>query len=177
MKHRTADIPGLRQPTQQEIAWIAQMWGPAVPGVRKRGAGKFLRYAGIFLICVGAAGFAQRGEGLAGTILLLILGATSLASAKFVKYAAKEANQRQEALCRGEYMVAKAESVEIRTGNYHGAESARVDVILPNGEKLSPEIPFACAQSLLKKGMQQVPVLLIQIPGDPDLLAIPCESE
>ena len=173
MKHRTADIPGLRQPTQQEKAWIAQMWSPmAVPGVRGLGVGKFLRYVGIFLVCIGAVNLACGTEEIVGIILLLIIGTICMASAKFVKYAAKEANQRKDALCRGRYLVAKAESVRIRTGNYHGVESARVDVILPNGETISPEIPFACAQFFLKKGIEQVPVLLVQLEGEQEVLAL-----
>ena len=153
------------------------MWPSEVPGVRGRGAGKSMRYLGVFLICTGVANLVRGVEGISAVILLPVFGALCMALAKGIKKAANDANRRKDALCRGEYLVAPAECVDLRTGNYHQVAAACADVILPDGQRISPQIPYACARELLGEGIHQTSVLLIQIPGDPNVLAIPCGRE
>lgn len=175
MNPKNNTISGMRQPTVQEKSWIAEKWCPEVRGVRPN-AGKALRYVGIFCVCMGAANMLRGGGGISGLIILLVVGAVCILFANFSKNAARQAANRKNALSSGNYSVAPAESCRIWYGDLHTERTGHVDVCSAGGEKHSYEIPYACAKPLLEQNIQQVPLLLIQIPGDPEILAIPVQK-
>lgn len=175
MNPKREPIPGLRQPTAREQAWIAEKWGPEARRAYQPKAGKFVRYLGIFLICAGAASLARGGEGVVSLVGLAVLGVICIAFSTVGRNSARTFGRRVEALQQGRYQVAPARSTKIFGGESGNNPSGMIHACLPDGEPLSGsfQIPWECANPLLRQKVQSMPVLLIRIEGDPEILAIP----
>lgn len=177
MNPRTETIPGLRQPTAREQARIAESWCPEIQRIHSPNAGKLLRFVGIFLICFGTVSAMRGGEGIVGTLILLIAAVACLVFSGIGRSSARMYRNRLNALKSGNYQVAPAVSTKVMGSESGNAPGGLVKAGLPGGEPLSGSfpIPYVCAEPLIRQKIHAVPLLLIRIPGDPDILAIPVE--
>lgn len=175
MNPRTDPIPGLRQPTAQEKQWVAEKWCPEVQRTYSPNAGKLIRYVGVFFICTSVVNLMRGSEGLSSMIVLLAAAIICLGFSVIGRKSAQLYRNRLAALKQGEYMVAPARSVKVWSGFSGNNPSGHVNVCLADGEpvKGSYQIPYVCAQPLLEQKIHEIPVLLIRIPGDSEILAIP----
>lgn len=177
MNPKAETIPGLRRPTAAEQARIAEAWCPEVQRIHSPNAGKFIRYVGIFLICFGVASAMRGAEGIGGALILMIAAVICLAFSGVGRSSARMYRNRLDALRNGSYLVALAVSTKILSSESGNAPGGLAQARLPGGEPLSGSypIPYVCAEPLIRQRVHTVPLLLIQIPGDPDILAIPME--
>ena len=171
MNPRTDSIPGLRRPTPQEMAHIRDCWGPELKRRYSPGAGKLLRYLGTFLVAVSVVNYTRGTSAVPALILAVILVFFSTLGRK----SARQAAARLKAVDAGDYRVAPAVSTKVGSTYSGHNPSGYVHVQLPDGESVKGmfEIPYVCAEPLLKSGTQCVPVLLIQTEGHSQILAIP----
>lgn len=177
MKQENNLIYGWRQPTARERDWIAACWGEEFNRTMHKKSGNMLRYFGIFLIVTGVASV-TRGEGSIGgavVTILLALGCLVAASANRKNYGRKD--NVLSALDTGNYQVAPAQSVEIFYARNQSYRKGGAKVVLPNGQPLegSYRIPYRCAEPYLKQKVHRVNLLLIRIPGEVNIYAIPVE--
>lgn len=177
MKQQSNVIPGWRQPTAQERAWIEAEWGYEFNLKMNKKSGKLLRYIGIFLIVTGVASATRQDFDVAGLVVTMILAAICLVCSAANRKNAHRKDNRLEALAKGSYLVAPAQSVEISYGRNQSFRSGMVKVCLPDGQPLEGvyKIPYRCAEPLLRQKIHNVPLLLIQIPGESGILAIPAK--
>lgn len=178
MNPKTEKLPGLRQPTGAEKTWIAESWCPEVERVHSPKAGKLVRYIGIFLTCTGVVSLIRGDEGITNALVLLVAAAICLFFSAVGKKSARDYKNRLSALQAGAYQVAPAMSTKVWSGFSGNNPNGYVQARLADGEKLSGSfpIPYVCADPLLRQKIHEVPVLLIVIPGDPEILAIPVQK-
>ena len=179
MKLSPDNIPGQRQPTAQEHAYISAHWGDEITRRMHKKRGSLLRYFGIFLIITGTASATRPGADLAGILVTLVLAAGCLAFSGLLKNMARRKDTRLNALITANYLVAPATAWDLFTGHYQsGIRTALARINLPGGQVADEvvRVPLRCADPLLKQKIQHFPVLLIIIPGDPEIFAIPQQN-
>ena len=170
------NIPGQRQPTAQEHAYIAAHWGNEINRRMHKKRGSLPRYFGIFLIITGMASATRPGADLPGILVTLALAACCLGFSSLLKNMSRRKDTRLKALATANYLVAPATAWDLFTGHYQsGIRTALARINLPGGQVVDEvvKVPLRCADPLLKQKVQHFPVLLVILPGDPELLAIP----
>lgn len=168
-------IPGLRRPTQGEQIWISGQWSEEVRNTVGNPGGKAARYIGIFLIAFSVAG-AWPGRGnLGGALVFFALGCFCLFLSRVSVKRVKLRKMLLTAFEQGNYMVAPAVSTKIYSGRGESRRMGMLCASLPNGERVEGTIsvPYNSIYNLLHQGVHRVPILLIQIPNYPKILAIP----
>lgn len=179
MKLRTENISGQRQPTAQEHAYIAAHWGDEINRRTYKKRGNLPRYFGIFLIITGMASTTRPGADMPSILVTLVLAACCLAFSSLLKNMAKRKDSRLNALAKADYLVAPANAWDLLVGRYQsGIRTSLVRINLSGGQVVDDaiKIPYRCAAPLLKQHVQHFPVLLIILPGDPEILAIPVQD-
>lgn len=175
MQYNHESIYGMRRPTEQEHAWIAELWSEEVRERLVKKSGKGFRYFGIFLIAMAVITATQGIDGMGAAFVLMMFGGFCILFGRSVKRNSNRKDFLLNAFAQGNYMVAPANSTEIRTGGGSGRPLGYVRACLPNGEPVEGiiSIPHKSILSLLRQRVHCAPILLIQIPGYPKILAIP----
>lgn len=163
-----------RQPVPQEKAWIAEIWGADERQINSPAKGSIFRYLGIFLIIVGIVSALRDGGDIAGAVVTLAVAVVFIFLSSKFSYVHRLHKHRIAAFEQGSYLVAGAYSSAIQMGQNKGFRTGRVRVRLPSGGYLEGlRMPYACAEPLIRQNVHTVPLLLIQIPGDEEILTIP----
>lgn len=168
-------IPGLRRPDAREQAWIAEHWGYEIGKKTYRKNGKIPRFIAIFLVAMCAAGMVRGEDNLAGAVIALILAVICIALSRILKKGEGRKDSRLQALATGDYYVAQAASVKIGYSKYEGQRRGFAEVRLADGRVLEGNhwMPYRLAKPLIEQKINNIPILVIQFPGEDRIFTIP----
>lgn len=178
MKLKADIIPGQRRPTIQEHTYISAHWVDEISRRMHKKRGSLPRYFGIFLIITGIAAATRPDADLASVVVTLVVAGLFLAFASLLKTMSKRKDARLNTLEKANYLVAPATAWDLFTGRYQsGIRTSLVRVMLPDGQVVDDvlRIPLRCTDPLLKQKNRHFPILLIILPDDPEILAIPMQ--
>lgn len=175
MNPASEPIPGLRRPDAREQAWIAEHWGREIEQLTFRKNGRFLRFIGIFLAAMSGVGIARRDDNLAGMVITLILAAICFALSHILEKGKGTKDRRLQALATGDYYVAQAVSVRLGHSKYEGKRRGFAQVRLSDGRVLEGThwMPYRLAQPYIEQKIHNIPILVIQLPGEDRIFTIP----
>lgn len=169
----SSKLPGLRTPTPNEKAWISAQWGPDLEWLYVPKSGKAIRYLGIFFLGFGIANSLRGSVGWVETMVLVLVAAACFGFYCLNRHSDKIFRNRIYAIKTGNYQVTTAVMTDLsNTGDVPGGV---IKAALPGGQPLKESfyIPSACVQELQHSEIHNIPILLICIVGDSELLAIP----
>lgn len=162
-----------RQPTEQEKAWIKLMCGSEEKrfGYQQKVLpfvclGLLMIIASIVIAIISKDIIISVGTFVAAMLVMMFSG----------QLGHEDGAQKQKAtaLEQGNYLVAEAQSTLIRRKMYKGNDIGLVDAVLPSGSCVKGlRMPFYCAGPLIYHNSNSVPLLLVQICGDDEVLTIP----
>lgn len=175
MSSRSEELPGLRKPTQEERRRIEQSWCPVIQKYHKPNEGKLTKYLGVFLICVSCANLSRGGSATGEALLTFALAMGCIFFSVVARKNFRRKTVRLERLKAGDYLVAQVYSDKTVFSTEDQEANAMVNAYLPDGQPLKGyyRVPADCVEYLMKQKGKRVPVLLIQIFEDPEVLAIP----
>ena len=175
MKPTSEPIPGLRRPDAREQAWIAEHWGKEIEQNTLRLSGKIPRFIAAFLAAVGGASMVRDEGALDSAVVCLILAVICFAVSRAFGKTEGQKDRRLQALATGDYYVAQATSVRIGYIHRRGSRDGVAEVRLADGRVLEGAhwMPYRLAEPLINQKINNIPILVIQFPGEDRIFTIP----
>lgn len=167
-------ISGLRPPTAEEKAGIAQHLGWCFKRTYVPTSGKVFCYIGVFFLVCSIANCLRGFAYLATSVVLLIPGAVCFGFYRLNKHSDNTFRNRIEAVKNGSYFVAPAEIVKVYGKDEHCVFGI-VELKLSDGSLL-PDCYSTPYEPMFQNKRQGWPVLAVHIPEDSTVYAVPVEQ-